>query len=1196
MSMCNARKVLCGVVLIAAAAAYASEGEYVFYISNHDQSQVHRVVHPIVGQTNFVYDAKGALEKIRGEAIAFYVRDSENVTIRNLRIDWERPCMTEAKIVDIDDGETIVEIDRRLFPVTFIDGRKWMTGPGWTNETKCCKLFDGGTREQTAMAGDIAFDGTARELPGGRIALKHDFSKDGVGAKIGDVIAFRPAKRDFPAIVIHGSKNVVLEDVVVHDAKGMALVAQRSENITWRGTKTAADKTAGVFPRTGSYASSHADASHFSNVKGKVVVENCWFEGMMDDAINVHSTCLAVTNVVRGDTLCCRYMHYQAVGFEVFRPGETLRFIDGDTLENGPEMRVKSVRQIGERDVEVTLDTPPPEGWGIGDAVENADYQCSATFRCNVVCNNRARGSLFTTPKPVLVESNLFSKVTGAAILFAGDDYYWYESGACRDVTIRGNVFSNCCTAASRHGYSKGIISFYPIVRDFERHEKRYHGNILVEDNEFSGFDVPLLFAISTENIKWRDNRVSYNDLYAGWEEPPFVFKHCRNVEIDGRKAPGDTKMYTSPRDESDFNDGWEFRKEPEKTWRKVRVPHDWAIESRFDPNGEPGAGRLPYAGTGWYRRRFTLPKESEGQSVFLDVGGAMTESDVWLNGVLVGGRKFGFSSYRVNLTAALRPAGEVNLVEIRCHVPAKSARFYFGAGLYRPLRLVCTPPVHVGRAGVFVKTKILEDGSAVVDAEVDVKGPLAFVNAGERNTFKWGDVRIENRVLGEDGLRIRSPMLWSPETPHLYTLETRLAYAGTPVDTVYTKFGVRTLKYDPKAGFFLDGRYRQMKGVCLHHDLGSLGAAFERGAFERQVKIMKEMGADAIRTSHNPPDPAVLDVCDEMGMLVMDEAFDCWNKHKFPADYATWFQEWHNKDFTDFVLRDRNHPCVVMWSIGNEIPDTYEKPVPAEAILTGKELTAIAHRLDPTRPTTMGHCRSFTMTNGMAKATDVYGANYLPADYEQYLKSGEGRLGLIATETCSAVSTRGENDLKVFRRNNYLPEVEFAAQANNPACYGEFVWTGFDYLGEPDPYSEKGARSSYYGIVDLCGFPKERYWTYRAHWRPDNPGTPEAESAGPVAKLELTQERFRNLVFVKIRAVDAAGATVTNFCGRLTFAVNGDASIAGVGNGDPMDYDPFRGDSIRAFHGLAQVILRGSAGELRVSSEEAGDWRLSLE
>jgi beta-galactosidase len=339
----------------------------------------------------------------------------------------------------------------------------------------------------------------------------------------------------------------------------------------------------------------------------------------------------------------------------------------------------------------------------------------------------------------------------------------------------------------------------------------------------------------------------------------------------------------------------------------------------------------------------------------------------------------------------------------------------------------------------------------------------------------------------------------------------------------------------------------------------------------------MKEMGCDAIRTAHNPPASEVLDVCDEMGVLVLDEAFDCWNRHKFPADFATHFDEWHSKEFTDFVKRDRNHPSVVMWSIGNEISDTYEMPRPEGAIRVGHELTRIAHYLDPTRPTTMGHCRSWAMTNGMARTTDVFGANYLNGDYAWYLKNGEGPKGLIATETCSAVSTRGEGDLHVFRKNNCLPEVEFAAQAANPACYGEFVWTGFDYLGEPDPFSKQGARSSYYGIVDLCGFPKERYWTYRKHWRPDAPGIPEERisASGKVAKLEQTSERFRDLVYVKIRALDSEGAFVAKASQRLRFKASGPWKIVGVCNGDPMDYDSLKGDTIRLFNGLAQVVLQ---------------------
>ena len=1157
-----------------------------FYISNHDQSPSHHVIHPIVGKTNFVYDAHGALEKVKGEAIAILVKDSENVTIRNLRLDGARPCLTEARIEGFKDGETIVSVDRALYPIVIRDGRLWMCGPGWTNETRVCKLFDGVTREQTAEAGDIAFDGAARELPDGRLALRHDFTRHGVGAKAGDVIAFRPRRRDVPAIVVYNSRNTLLEDVVVHDAKGMALIAQRAENVTWRGTRTAAAKTSGVFPRPGAYASAHADASHFSNVKGQVTVENCWFEGMMDDAINVHSTCLAITNVVASNRNRCRYMHEQAIGFEVFCPGETLPLLNGRTLETGPELKVVAVERHDAREITVTLAEPLPPGWGAGDAVENADYQCAATFRGNVVCNNRARGTLFTTPKPVVVESNLFSKVTGSPILFAGDDYYWYESGACRDVVIRGNVFSNCCTAAAKHGYSKGVISFYPIVRDFAAQRRRYHGNVLVEGNAFNGFDVPLLFAISTENITWRDNRVTYGGRYRGWEEPPFVFKHCLNVTIDGRAVPGDTLLVTAPRHEEDFNDGWQFRKEPDAAWRSVTLPHDWAIEGTFDPAGEPGAGRLPYAGVGRYRKTFILPPDAVGQCVFLDVGGAMMLSDVWLNGVHVGDRKYGFSSYRVNLTNAIRPPGEPNAIEIRCEVPAQSARFYHGAGLYRPLRLVRTAPVHVGWEGVFVTTTLAADGSAQVKADVPVRGPLAWVNAGGRNTFRWGDVRILNRVLGEDGMTIRRPVLWSPETPHLYTLETTLTYAGTPVDAVRTRFGVRTLRFDPHQGFFLNGRRRKFKGVCLNHDLGALGAAFSRGAFERQVKIMKEMGADSIRTSHNPPAPEALEVCDEMGMMVMDEAFDCWERHKYPADYAAHFPEWHARDMADLVLRDRSHPSVVMWSIGNEIPESLKVPRATRAIEIGAELTAIAHRLDPTRPTTMGHCRTYAMTNGMAEVTDVFGANYLQDHYAWYManKAGrDGRGGLVSTETCSAVSTRGENDLATFRRHNCLPQREFAAQAENPANFGEFVWTGFDYLGEPDPHTQEGARSSYYGIVDLCGFPKERYWTYRAHWNPADPGDPRAErlsASGQVARYAQEHERFRDLVFVKVSARDAEGALVETANDRLAFRADGPWTIVGVCNGDPKDYDSLKGDSIRLFHGLAQVILRLRAAD----------------
>ena len=530
MSMCNARKVLCGVVLIAAAAAYASEGEYVFYISNHDQSPSHRVIHPIVGKTNFVYDAKGALEKIRGEAIAFLVKDSKNVTIRNLRLDWERPCMTEARIVGFENGATMVTIDRRLFPFAVVDGKIAMTGPGWTNGVWLAKLVNGRTGEHVADVGDIPYRGEAEVRPDGSVALLHDFSKYGVGAKAGDMVVLRPRLRPCPAIVAMDSSDVRLEDVVVHDAYGMAFVAQRCENVSWRGSAGAEARTSGVFPREGCVVSAHADASHFSNVRGHVAVENCWFEGMMDDAINVHSTCLAIVGVVSNRFIRCRYMHPQAVGFDVFGPGETLQFIRGRTLENGPEVMVAAVERLSPEEVVLALADDVPAGFGVGDAVENADWQCSVSFIGNVVRNNRARGSLFTTSGRVVVASNRFECCTGAAVLFAGDASKWYETGSCRDVSVCGNVFSNCCTAAKWHGYSKGVLSFCPTIDDVGSQKKFYHRNVLVEGNVFYTFDVPLLYALSVEDLVWRNNKVFRNDDYQGWGEPPFVVDHCRNV------------------------------------------------------------------------------------------------------------------------------------------------------------------------------------------------------------------------------------------------------------------------------------------------------------------------------------------------------------------------------------------------------------------------------------------------------------------------------------------------------------------------------------------------------------------------------------------------------------------------------------------------------------------------------------------
>jgi len=389
--------------------------------------------------------------------------------------------------------------------------------------------------------------------------------------------------------------------------------------------------------------------------------------------------------------------------------------------------------------------------------------------------------------------------------------------------------------------------------------------------------------------------------------------------------------------------------------------------------------------------------------------------------------------------------------------------------------------------------------------------------------------------------LSVQRPHLWwswDHGKPYLYTLTVIASEAKQSLSACQqVQFGIREVRYDEQKGLFLNGKHRQIRGVCMHHDLGALGSAVHRRALERQLEILRSMGCDAIRTSHNPPAPELLELADRMGFLVMDEAFDMWEKPKTRDDYARFFKEWHERDLSDLIRRDRNHPSVILWSIGNEVN---EQTDPVNGVRIGKRLTEIAHREDPTRLTVLGNWRAATMTNGLQTVSDVFGANYLPELYGAFSKNSPGR-GILGSETSSMVSSRGEyfflvperfanpprpfqegyynfqvSGYDVFsqRPNNYAPDVEFMWQARNPQVYGEFVWTGFDYLGEPSPYErlpsgmrwqsvsdqtrwaafmtrypgQSPARSSYYGIVDLCGFPKDRFYDYQAQWRPEWP------------------------------------------------------------------------------------------------------------
>ena len=625
-------------------------------------------------------------------------------------------------------------------------------------------------------------------------------------------------------------------------------------------------------------------------------------------------------------------------------------------------------------------------------------------------------------------------------------------------------------------------------------------------------------------------------------------------------------------RDVISFNDGWRFAKfgeQPDGTvteepaaqsetfddasWRSIRLPHDWGVESPFRMDVDGSQGRLPYFGVGWYRKRFALPEEDEGRCVFLDIDGAMSDSTVWLNGVPLGGRPYGYASFRVELTPHLRRAGLPNTLAVRLDNKRLSARWYPGGGLYRNVWLVKTAPVRVAHWGVCVRTEtdgpgarvaadVTLESSATGQVPVEVSAALYDLDlggsaAGSRSVATVPSVPLTVSGSGRVTLaaELKRARLWDTDAPYLYRLDVTVRSGGRTLDVYPQTFGIRTLKFDPLNGFFLNGKRRKIKGVCMHHDLGALGAAVHRRALERQLEILRAMGCDALRTSHNPPAPELLDLADRMGFLVMDEAFDMWEKAKTRDDYSRFFKAWHERDLSDLIRRDRNHPSVVMWSIGNEVN---EQTDPLNGVRIGKRLTEIAHREDPTRPTVLGNWRAETMTNGMQEVADIFGANYLPQLYGEFAKNNPAR-GLIGSETVSMVSSRGEfffpvpeefatppmpfpegyfnfqvSGYDVFsqRPNNCAPDVEFMWQARNPQVFGEFVWTGFDYLGEPSPYErmppsmkwqseadrsrwaeflakypgQSPARSSYYGIVDLCGFPKDRFYAYQAQWRPD--------------------------------------------------------------------------------------------------------------
>ena len=581
-----------------------------------------------------------------------------------------------------------------------------------------------------------------------------------------------------------------------------------------------------------------------------------------------------------------------------------------------------------------------------------------------------------------------------------------------------------------------------------------------------------------------------------------------------------------SPRSVEDFNFGWKFQlgdntsfAEPgfdDSSWRELHLPHDWSIEGEFsaDNPSTPGGGALP-GGIGWYRKAFPTPDLSGGKQVFVEFDGVFMNSTVYVNGKELGTRPYGYSSFTYDITDCLNAEGD-NVMAVRCdNADQPNSRWYAGCGIYRNVRLVTVNPAHIQYNGLFVTTPEIDASKAKVHVEAEAEAP-----EGYRVNFKILDAKGKKVAFAEGSpvggkwaadLEIASPHLWDIEDTYQYTMTAYVVADKQISDSYAAKFGVRKTEWDADKGFLLNGRPVKMLGVCLHHDMGCLGTAVHKRALERQLTILKEMGCNAIRTSHNPPAPELLDLCDEMGLLVMDEAFDMWRLRKTQFDYARFFDDWHEKDLRDFLRRDRNHPSVAMWSIGNEIVEQWvgrdgEDDEPKKALAV--ELASIVREMDSSRVVTSG-CDDAYETNNIFRsgALDVFGINYRTFQYDNMREIYPTQC-FVASETTSSLNTRGFYVMPSNEERKGPNDIERAAvqcTAYDDLCAswselheyawgmvkerdwmaGAFVWTGFDYLGEPTPYSWP-ARSSYFGIVDLAGFPKDAYYMYQSEWNPD--------------------------------------------------------------------------------------------------------------
>ena len=569
----------------------------------------------------------------------------------------------------------------------------------------------------------------------------------------------------------------------------------------------------------------------------------------------------------------------------------------------------------------------------------------------------------------------------------------------------------------------------------------------------------------------------------------------------------------------------WQFSRDS-LNYQAVTIPHDWAINGPFDKkwdlqnvaieqNGETEkteksgrSGSLPWIGRGFYRT--TVSMKSLPKTAILEFDGAMADPHVYINGHLAGHWAYGYNAFRVDAAPYLKKGK--NEIAVSLNNREESSRWYPGGGLYRPVTLVTNADAaHINPWGGYFRTESIADGKATVSISTNIANASKTLSVENQlidrdgrivAQFTYGDFDANGNATKT--LTVDGAQLWSPETPYLYKLVTRLYRGRKKIDETVQKVGIRTVSVAQYDGFQLNGVSRKIKGVCLHHDLGPLGAAVNKAALIRQIRTMKDMGCDAIRTAHNMPSTWQMEVCDSMGMMVMAESFDMWIYPKCKNGYAKDFKQWADKDIENLVLNHRNHPSIIMWSIGNEIPEQWSE----EGRQISAHLQDICHRLDPTRPVTQGMDRAEeALKSGFAQVMDVPGFNYRVYKYDTNIRQLPKGF-LLGSETASTVSSRGVykfpvevSDQKTYadgQCSSYdveycpwsnLPDDDWQMQDDRDYVIGEFVWTGYDYLGEPTPYDEYWpSRSSYFGICDLAGLPKDRYYLYRSHWRKDAP------------------------------------------------------------------------------------------------------------